>query len=76
MNTLGDLIAKIASSVVAAIWGIIERSRLEAEAERARAMDAYLEGRRAKEQTERALVEQLEEEVTFSYELWEQMRTT
>ena len=75
MEFLASLLAKLGASIVSAIASWVKQSKLEAEAQRARALDEYIEGRRTKEQADQILREEAAKSVTFSYEAWEAMRT-
>ena len=74
MQWLSDLLVGVVSSVVGKIWKIIQHRRLVAEAERARALDAYIQGRRIQEAAEQALLEEASRSYEFSYDNWNAMR--
>ena len=76
MEWLSGLIAKIAVGLVNNLIAFFQQEKLKAEAEKAKALEEWIEGRKFKEQADQLLREEAAEKVEFSYEAWEAMRTT
>jgi hypothetical protein len=73
---LAGFLAKLGASLLNSLIAWFQQEKLKAEAEKAKALEEYIEGRKTKEAAQRALQEEAAKEVEFSYEAWEAMRTT
>lgn len=76
MEFLAGLAAKIVTGLVNNLITFFQQEKLKAEAEKAKALEAYIEGRKTKEAAQKALREEAAKKVEFSYEAWEAMRTS
>ena len=74
MEWLGTVAAKIVTGLINSLVAFFERKKLEAEAQKAKALEEWIEGRKLKEAADQALREEAAKKVEFSYEAWEAMR--